>query len=128
MGGVARVTFFICRNTEKTLMGLPSKILKFTDLKRVNINNWPSLKRRVQQDGFPAGRYIGSNRIWTEEEVEAWWNSRPKAKSEDPPENVVKPAPCVTRGTGQTANKNKHPGYNEPSLANQVMPNGGASD
>jgi len=36
------------------------------------------LKRRVERDGFPPGRKTGANeRTWTEEEVEAWINSRP---------------------------------------------------
>ena len=50
---------------------LPSSpLLRFKDLKRVGINNWPTLKRRVEKDGFPPGRYIGDNtRAWTEEEV-----------------------------------------------------------
>ena len=98
-------------------------LLRFPDLKCVGINNWPSLKRRVEKDGFPAGRYIGGSRVWTEEEVLSWFNSRPKA--DDPPENVVKPAPLLeTRGTGQTANKIKHPGYNEPKLPKQAVSNG----
>jgi len=54
-------------------------LLRFQDLKRVGINNWPSLKRRVQEDGFPAGLYIGKGRVWTEEEVLNWFNNRPKA-------------------------------------------------
>jgi hypothetical protein len=98
---------------------LPSKLLRFPDLKCVGINNWPTLKRRVQEDGFPAGRYVGRNtRVWTAEEVEAWFNSRPQAKV-DPPPNVVKPAPLLeTRGTGQTKTK-KHPGYNNESEPSQ---------
>jgi hypothetical protein len=56
---------------------LPSELLRFPDLKRVGITNWPSLKRRVLNDNFPPGRYIGHNRVWTLEEVLAWWNARP---------------------------------------------------
>ena len=49
---------------------LPSKLLRFKDLTCVSITNWPTLKRRVMNDGFPAGRYIGSRefgllRRWT---------------------------------------------------------------
>ena len=51
-------------------MGLPSALLRFPDLKRVGINNWPSLKSRIEDSGFPPGRYIGRNRVWTPEEVE----------------------------------------------------------
>jgi predicted DNA-binding transcriptional regulator AlpA len=64
---------------------LPRKSLRFLDLKCVGINNWPTLKRRVEQDNFPPGRYVGKNtRVWTEEEVSAWWEARPTA---GPPEN-----------------------------------------
>jgi len=81
-------------------------LLRFPDLKCVGINNWPSLKRRVEKDGFPAGRYIGGSRVWTLEEVENWFNSRPKA--DDPPENV-KPATLVaTEGSGRETEVSLH--------------------
>jgi hypothetical protein len=47
---------------------LPSKLLRFKDLSCVSINNWPTLKRRVLNDNFPPGRYVGSSRVWTVEE------------------------------------------------------------
>lgn len=34
-------------------MLLPSKVFRFPDLKRVGINNWPTLKRRIENDNFP---------------------------------------------------------------------------
>jgi predicted DNA-binding transcriptional regulator AlpA len=68
---------------------LPSKLLRFSDLHCVGIRNWPTLKRRVERDGFPAGRYLGRTRCWTVDEVEAWFESQPSAA---PPENV-KPGP-----------------------------------
>jgi hypothetical protein len=57
------------------------KLLRFSDLKdRGVINNWPMLRRRIERDGFPPGRMIGPNsRAWTEDEVDAWINSRPTA-------------------------------------------------
>jgi predicted DNA-binding transcriptional regulator AlpA len=59
---------------------LPSKLLRFRDLKSVEITNWPTLQRRIKNDNFPPGRYLGANsRVWTAEEVEAWWASRPAA-------------------------------------------------
>ena len=62
-------------------MALPSVLLRFQDLQIVGIRNWPTLKRRIKNDGFPAGRYAGSLRFWTKEEVEAWWDSRPQANN-----------------------------------------------
>jgi hypothetical protein len=58
---------------------IPEQLLRFKDLARVGIFNWPTLKRRVEQDNFPPGRYVGKNtRVWSLDEVEACWDSRPK--------------------------------------------------
>src|SRR5262245_58929595 len=79
-------------------MALPKVVLRFKDLTRVGINNWPTLKRRIQQDNFPPGRYVGKNtRVWTEEEVERWFATRPSA---DPPENVKPAAASPGRENG----------------------------
>jgi predicted DNA-binding transcriptional regulator AlpA len=81
---------------------LPSKLLRFKDLSCVSINNWPTLKRRVLNDNFPPGRYVGSSRVWTVEEVEEWWKARPSAA---PPDNVIKPAaPVCSRSDGRDSN------------------------
>jgi predicted DNA-binding transcriptional regulator AlpA len=60
--------------------------LRFRDLKaRGIVSNWPTLQNRIQKFGFPRGRLIGPNaRAWTEEEVEAWINSRPIAPKPGP--------------------------------------------
>jgi predicted DNA-binding transcriptional regulator AlpA len=60
---------------------MTTKLLRFRDLQaRGIINNWPSLKARINRDGFPPGRMIGPNsRAWTEAEVDAWIKSRPTA-------------------------------------------------
>ena len=64
---------------------LPDKLLKFRDLARVGVNNYPTLKRWQGTQGFPKGRLLGENtRVWTVEEVEAWWESR----ADPPPENL----------------------------------------
>ena len=74
-------------------MALPSALLRFQDLKIVGINNWPTLKRRIENDGFPVGRYAGSLRFWTEEEVANWWDSRPPGKAKPT-------APAGNKGDG----------------------------
>jgi hypothetical protein len=53
--------------------------LRFSDLKKRNIiKTWPTLKRRVEQDGFPPGEMTGPNeRSWDEERVDEWLKSRP---------------------------------------------------
>jgi hypothetical protein len=104
-------------------------LLRFRDLKRVNINNWPSLKRRVEKDGLPAGRYIGGSRVWTEEEVENWFNSRPKA--DDPPEKAEPATLAANEGTGGSetisSHRKRQPGYSELSESAQPRKkNGGA--
>ena len=55
------------------------KYLRFRDLKeRGVVNSWPALKRKVEREGFPKGRMIGPNaRAWTDDEVDAWYASRP---------------------------------------------------
>jgi predicted DNA-binding transcriptional regulator AlpA len=57
------------------------QLLRFRDLKqRRIISNWPTLRVRIDRDGFPPGRMIGPNsRAWTEDEVAAWIESRPTA-------------------------------------------------
>lgn len=60
--------------------------LRFADLRRRGIiNNWPSLKNRIDKNGFPPGRLIGPNaRAWTEEEVQAWLADRPTERKPAP--------------------------------------------
>jgi predicted DNA-binding transcriptional regulator AlpA len=58
-----------------------TRLLRFRDLReRGIIPNWPTLRARIDRDGFPTGRMIGPNaRAWTEAEIEAWIKSRPTA-------------------------------------------------
>jgi hypothetical protein len=53
-------------------------ILRYADLKKRNIvQNWPTLIRWIERQGFPAGIKLGPNsRGWYEDEVEAWLESR----------------------------------------------------
>src|SRR5262245_25408641 len=101
-------------------MALPKVVLRFKDLTRVGINNWPTLKRRIQQDNFPPGRYVGENtRVWTEEEVAAWFDSRPKAGP--PPENAEPPALVCTEGNGgsEISSQKRPPAYNDSDRPTQ---------
>jgi predicted DNA-binding transcriptional regulator AlpA len=53
-----------------------SQLLRFKDLHVVGIRNWPTLARWIKTQGFPTGRQLGPNtRVWTVEEVEAWWEA-----------------------------------------------------
>lgn len=56
-----------------------SSLLRFRDLKRRGIvGNHPTLKRWIEQEGFPRGLMLGPNtRAWRESDVEAWLASRP---------------------------------------------------
>ena len=62
------------------------KFLRFCDLQEAGIvASWPMLSRRVERDGFPPGRKLGPNtRVWTEQEVRAWLDSRPTARKPPP--------------------------------------------
>jgi predicted DNA-binding transcriptional regulator AlpA len=55
-----------------------TKFVRFRDLKQRRIvENWPTLLRWIQTEGFPPGMRLGPNRrAWPESEVEAWIDSR----------------------------------------------------
>jgi len=55
--------------------------VRFRDLKAANVvDNWTQLRRLIETEGFPSGRYAGRNtRIWTVAEIEAWLDDRPPA-------------------------------------------------
>jgi predicted DNA-binding transcriptional regulator AlpA len=58
------------------------KLYRFKDLAELGVRNYPTLKRWQETQGFPKGRLLGENtRVWTEEELLGWWNSRPQASS-----------------------------------------------
>ncbi|WP_373503647.1 helix-turn-helix transcriptional regulator [Aestuariivirga sp.] len=56
-----------------------TQFLRFKDLKaRGIVASWPSLRYKIDHNGFPPGRYIGPNsRAWTVEEVQAWIDALP---------------------------------------------------
>ena len=85
-------------------MSLPNKLLRFHDLHRVGIRNHPTLSRWIKKQGFPPGRLIGPNtRVWTVEEVEAWWESRA-----EPPPEIAKPAPLLQEGSRRVVKEDRH--------------------
>ena len=58
-------------------------LLRFRDLKdRGIVSNHVTLGRWIANEGFPRGFLLGPNtRVWRENEIEAWINSRPTARS-----------------------------------------------
>ena len=56
-------------------------ILRFRDLRdRGIIKNWPTLRRAIDNRGFPPGFMLSPRqRCWFEDEVEAWLEARPVA-------------------------------------------------
>jgi predicted DNA-binding transcriptional regulator AlpA len=66
---------------------MPSELLRFKDLKRYGVSNWPSLGRWITKEGAPTGFYLGSNtRVWYKKDWDEWLANRPQAGP--PPENV----------------------------------------
>ena len=63
-------------------MTKPVVLLRFADLKaRGIVKNWPTLKRWIENEGFPPGRQLGPNtRVFPEDEIQEWLDSRPKGK------------------------------------------------
>lgn len=59
-------------------------LLRFRDLKdRKIVQNHVTLRRWIEQEGFPPGFLLGPNsRAWRASEVEAWLNSRPTCPAE----------------------------------------------
>jgi predicted DNA-binding transcriptional regulator AlpA len=44
------------------------------------VNNWTTLLRWIETEGFPPGILLGPNsRAWYEDEIEAWLANRPQA-------------------------------------------------
>jgi predicted DNA-binding transcriptional regulator AlpA len=102
-------------------VSLPNKLLRFRDLKRIGlIENWPTLRRRIESHGFPPGRLLGPNtRVWTEREIEVWFVSRPEHR-EDPPPEIAKPAPLLQEGSRRVVNEDRHPSDNRIGSGRQA--------
>lgn len=55
------------------------QVIRFADLKAKGlVTNRETLGRWIREKGFPPGKLIGPNtRVWTDQEINDWWNSRP---------------------------------------------------
>jgi predicted DNA-binding transcriptional regulator AlpA len=102
-------------------VSLPNKLLRFGDLKRIGlVGNRPTLKRRIESQGFPPGRLLGPNtRVWTEGEIELWFVSRPEHR-EDPPPEIAKPAPLLQEGSRRVGKEGRHPSDNRIGSGRQA--------
>jgi predicted DNA-binding transcriptional regulator AlpA len=56
----------------------PTRLLRFRDLQILGIvDNWPTLLRWINEEGFPAGFRLGPNtRAFPDDEVARWLESR----------------------------------------------------
>jgi hypothetical protein len=111
-------------NGRKLTVSKLRTLLRMKDLTSYGINNWPSLKRRVLNDNFPAGVYVGKSRCWDLEDCERWWKGRPSAA----PPDIVKPGPSVdAEGTGpkaaQAGNQSNSSDSSAPAPV-QALPSG----
>jgi predicted DNA-binding transcriptional regulator AlpA len=62
-----------------------AKLLRYRDLEaKAVVASWATLKNLIEQHGFPPGRLIGASRVWTEDEVDAWFASRPTVNPDAP--------------------------------------------
>jgi predicted DNA-binding transcriptional regulator AlpA len=70
---------------------LPTYV-RFKDLAAAGIvQNWPTLVRLIDEDGFPPGLLLGRNtRAWPLDDVEAWLAARPTGRKAVPGSNKQK--------------------------------------
>jgi hypothetical protein len=59
-------------------------LLRFADLKaRGIVQNWTTLKRWQETEGFPASIKLGPNTtVWPEDKINEWVANRPRQKGE----------------------------------------------
>lgn len=67
-------------------MDAPIKLLRFADLKEMNVvTNWPQLGRLIENQGFPPGYLLSPGcRVWDAPEIEAWLQKRRDASERAP--------------------------------------------
>jgi predicted DNA-binding transcriptional regulator AlpA len=90
--------------------------LKFDALKKLGVvKNYPTLKRLIETQDFPPGRWLGRNQhVWTEQEIEDWIRDRPKQR---PPERTE---PATTVGFATTTKPKFDPiAQSEPAICVQ---------
>src|SRR5688572_27024539 len=68
-----------CERVRKGHTRMEKVLWRFGDLKsRGIVNNWPTLYRWIEQQGFPPGRLIGPNsRAWNPQDVLSWIEAQP---------------------------------------------------
>ena len=98
---------------------MPKTFVRFPALKKRGfVTSWTQLKQRIERDGFPPGRMIGPNtRAWTEEEIDAWAESRPVAGPE--PRGAAKQRRDKARAVASVG-----PSVARPELPAAVEPRG----
>lgn len=81
-------------------------LLRFRDLQeRRIVASWPQLRNLLRSQNFPPGRMIGVNtRAWTEDEIDAWIESRPVAGPE--PRGVAKRKAAARKAKAEAATAN----------------------
>jgi hypothetical protein len=72
------------RERERRVRQRGQSLIRFKHLKeRGIVENWPQLKRLVENCRFPHGRYLGPNsRVWFEDEIDEWLDARPTNREE----------------------------------------------
>lgn len=51
----------------------PGRLLKMSDLERETSLSESTIRRRIREGSFPAGKHIGGGRVvWPERDVDAW--------------------------------------------------------
>jgi hypothetical protein len=107
-------------------MALPKSALwRFKDLQsRGIVRNWPQLKRLILHEGFPAGRHLSANcRVWTEEELSAWWEARPTAW---PPDKEKGASAACNSANPHSDSVDTESNNRSPQDAQPLLKNGGA--
>jgi predicted DNA-binding transcriptional regulator AlpA len=104
------------------------KLYRFKDLAQIGVRNYPTLYRWIETQGFPKGRLLGENtRVWTEAELQSWFDSRP---TDPPPDLKERPANLLAEGgrpvKASAGNQSNSPDNPIGSLR-QPSSNGGAA-
>jgi predicted DNA-binding transcriptional regulator AlpA len=56
-------------------------LLRFPDLAQYGVHNYPTLKRWIEKQGAPKGRWLGPNtHVWDKAEWDEWLANRSASK------------------------------------------------